>query len=156
MSQPSTNNLAGRNDEAFQEIVQLIAGSRAQAMQAVNTTLIDLYWRVGETICRKIEGAEWGDGAVVELANYIARTQPGLRGFTRANLFRMRQFYQTYRGSKKSHHWCDNCRGLTISSFWAKANGPKSANSIFAWQFGSVGADASWNARSRRCSSGPC
>jgi hypothetical protein len=32
-----------------------------------------------------------------QLAQYIARTQPGVRGFTRANLLRMRQFYETYR-----------------------------------------------------------
>lgn len=28
----------------------------------------------------------------------MALTQPGLRGFTRRNLFRMRQFYEVYRG----------------------------------------------------------
>jgi DUF1016 N-terminal domain len=27
----------------------------------------------------------------------MARTQPGIRGLSRANLFRMRQFYETYR-----------------------------------------------------------
>jgi len=64
----------------------------------VNTTLIDLYWQVGAVISRKIDAAEWGDGVVPELASYLARTQPGLRGFTRANLFRMRQFFETYRG----------------------------------------------------------
>jgi predicted nuclease of restriction endonuclease-like (RecB) superfamily len=62
----------------------------------VNTVLIDLYWKVGEHISRKIAAAEWGDGVVVQLAQYIARTQPGLRGFTRDNLFRMKQFYETY------------------------------------------------------------
>ena len=31
---------------------------------------------------------------------YIARSQPGLRGFTRRNLFRMRQFYEAYRGGE--------------------------------------------------------
>jgi predicted nuclease of restriction endonuclease-like (RecB) superfamily len=35
---------------------------------------------------------------VDQLADYIAQTQPGLRGFTRRNLFRMRQFYETYQG----------------------------------------------------------
>ena len=55
----------------------------------------------GETISRKIEAAEWGDGVVDELAAYIARTQPGLRGFTLSSLFRMRQFYQTYCGEEK-------------------------------------------------------
>lgn len=103
MSQPPPTNLpsSGRDDEAFGEIVRLIEASRGKALQAVNTALIDLYWRVGETISRKIEAAEWGDGVVDELAAYIARTQPGLRGFTRANLFRMRQFYQTYCGEEK-------------------------------------------------------
>ena len=90
-----------REDAAFSEIVQLIAVSREDALQAVNTALIDLYWQVGATISRKIAAAEWGDGVVEELAAYIARTEPGLRGFTRANLFRMRQFYDTYNGDEK-------------------------------------------------------
>jgi predicted nuclease of restriction endonuclease-like (RecB) superfamily len=33
---------------------------------------------------------------VSQLAEHLAQTQPGLRGFTRSNLFRMRQFYETY------------------------------------------------------------
>jgi predicted nuclease of restriction endonuclease-like (RecB) superfamily len=34
---------------------------------------------------------------VDRLAQFIARTEPGLRGFTRRNLFRMKQFYEAYR-----------------------------------------------------------
>lgn len=41
--------------------------------------------------------AEWGDGVIDQLAVFLARTQPGLKGFSRRNLFRMRQFYETYR-----------------------------------------------------------
>jgi predicted nuclease of restriction endonuclease-like (RecB) superfamily len=92
---------AGGDEEVFLDIVQLIVASREKAMHAVNRALIELYWQVGETISRKIETAEWGDGVVEQLADYIAKTQPGLRGFTRANLFRMRQFYQTYQGDEK-------------------------------------------------------
>jgi predicted nuclease of restriction endonuclease-like (RecB) superfamily len=55
----------------------------------------------GEYISRKIENAEWGDGVVEQLAAYLAHTQPGLRGFTRRNLFRMRQFYEIYRLDEK-------------------------------------------------------
>ncbi len=85
-------------EAGFAEIVGLIAAARQRAFQAVNTTLIDLYWQVGEYISRKIEAAEWGDGIVPQLAQYIAQTQPGLRGFTPRNLFRMKQFYESYRG----------------------------------------------------------
>jgi DUF1016 N-terminal domain len=85
----------------FTEIVELIASAKQWAIQAVNTSLIDLYWQVGEIISRKIAAAEWGDGVVSQLADHIAQTQPGLRGFTRPNLFRMRQFYETYKGDSK-------------------------------------------------------
>nr|WP_283093993.1 PDDEXK nuclease domain-containing protein [Pseudomonas sp. MWU12-2345] len=63
--------------------------------------MIELYWQVGAYISHKLEQAEWGDAVVSQLAEHLARTQPGLRGFTRRNLFRMRQFYETYRGDEK-------------------------------------------------------
>ncbi len=88
-------------ETTFAEIVQLIAASQEKAVRAANTVLIDLYFKVGEIISEKIASSEWGDGVVRQLAEYIARTRPGLRGFTRANLFRMRQFYETYRDDEK-------------------------------------------------------
>jgi predicted nuclease of restriction endonuclease-like (RecB) superfamily len=86
---------------SFSEVIKLIESARQKSFHAVNTALIDLYWQIGETISRKIKSSEWGDGVVDQLAIYIANTQPGLRGFTRSNLFRMRQFYETYQGDEK-------------------------------------------------------
>ncbi|MBD9612749.1 DUF1016 domain-containing protein [Pseudomonas sp. PDM02] len=86
-------------DDRFNEVLALIHGARQQAIQTVNTQLIELYWQVGGYISRKLELAEWGDAVISQLAEHLARTQPGLRGFTRPNLFRMRQFYETYRGN---------------------------------------------------------
>jgi predicted nuclease of restriction endonuclease-like (RecB) superfamily len=83
-------------DLQFNEITQLINQSRQKALRAVNTALIDLYWQLGRYISEKIASAEWGEGVVADLAKYLAKTQPGLRGFTRDNLFRMRQFYDVY------------------------------------------------------------
>lgn len=80
----------------FADIAQLITAARQRAVQAVNTSLIELYWQIGQRISQKIAQAEWGDGVVAQLARYLAQTQPGLRGFTRPNLFRMRQFYEAY------------------------------------------------------------
>ena len=85
-------------DSGFAEVRALIQNARRQALQAVNAELVGLYWQVGEYISRKLASAEWGDGVVDTLARYLARTQPGLKGFTRPNLFRMRQFYDTYVG----------------------------------------------------------
>jgi predicted nuclease of restriction endonuclease-like (RecB) superfamily len=88
-------------DDRFNEVLALIQSAKQQAMQAVNTQLIELYWQVGAYISRKLEKAEWGDSVVSQLAEHLAQTQPGLRGFTRSNLFRMRQFYETYHAEEK-------------------------------------------------------
>ncbi|RMS08854.1 hypothetical protein ALP72_03914 [Pseudomonas coronafaciens pv. coronafaciens] len=87
--------------DRFDEVLAMIQGARQQAAQAVNTRLIELYWQVGAYISRKIENAEWGDAVVSQLAAHLATIQPGLRGFTRRNLFRMRQFFEVYRDNEK-------------------------------------------------------
>lgn len=86
---------------SFIEVVDLIQQARQRALQTVNTELIDLYWQVGEYISRKLETAAWGEGVVDQLAGYIARKHPDIRGFTRASLFRMRQFYDLYHRDEK-------------------------------------------------------
>jgi len=99
MSEPTAPHNSA--DERFDEVLALIHSARKQAVQAVNTRLIELYWQVGAYISRKLERAEWGDSVVTQLAEHLALTQPGLRGFTRSNLFRMRQFYEAYRDQEK-------------------------------------------------------
>nr|WP_315473685.1 PDDEXK nuclease domain-containing protein [uncultured Rhodoferax sp.] len=94
MTQP-----AALQQSDFAEISHLISAAQARAVQAVNTTLIELYWQVGQTISQKIAQAQWGDGVVAQLAAHLIQTQPGLRGFTARNLFRMRQFYEAYQGN---------------------------------------------------------
>ena len=98
MSVPSR---APAHESSFREVVNLIQRARQRAFHAVNTELIDLDWRVGEYISRKLETAEWGDGVVDELARYLARQHPEIKGFTRRNLFRMRQFYDIYHLDKE-------------------------------------------------------
>lgn len=90
-----------KSDGAFAEVLSLIEAAKRRAYQAVNTELVTLYWQVGEYISNKLATAEWGDGVVEELARAIARRYPGQRGFTRPNLFRMRQFFETYRDDQK-------------------------------------------------------
>jgi predicted nuclease of restriction endonuclease-like (RecB) superfamily len=88
-------------EAAFAEVVSLIQQARQRAYQAVNTELVGLYWQIGEYIRRKLAAAEWGEGVVDRLAQHLAHAVPGQRGFTRRNLFRMRQFYEAYVGDEK-------------------------------------------------------
>ncbi len=75
----------------------MIQQARSRAYQGVNAILVDLYWRVGAYISHKLETAAWGEGVVPQLAQYLKQHHPDMKGFTRPNLFRMKQFYETYR-----------------------------------------------------------
>ncbi len=88
-------------EESFSEVVELIRSARKRALQAVNTELIDLYWRIGEHLHRKIENDGWGKGTIVRLAAFIAQREPALRGFSPQNLWRMRNFFQAYESDQK-------------------------------------------------------
>ena len=93
---PTPTPTSPTNAPDFDEISRLIESARQRAYQAVNTALIELYWQVGAYLSAKIKAAEWGEGVVDQLAQHLVSTQPGLKGFTRRNLFRMRQFYEAY------------------------------------------------------------
>lgn len=84
------------NDARFDEVVALIDAARGRAYEAVNSELVMLYWQLGSTSVRR---SRVPNGAIEDLAAALARRFPGLRGFARANLFRMRQFYDAYRGN---------------------------------------------------------
>jgi predicted nuclease of restriction endonuclease-like (RecB) superfamily len=88
-------------EASFAEVVGLIEQARHRAYQAVNTELIGLYWQIGEYISGKLAAAEWGEGVVDRLAQHLAHTVPGLRGFSAQNLWRMRQLFDTYRDDPK-------------------------------------------------------
>lgn len=96
-----TDAISPAMETNFAEVAEMIQAARQKVIQTANTQLVELYWQVGAYISRKLEQAEWGDGVVQQLADYLALTQPGLRGFTRRNLFRMRQLYETYRDEEK-------------------------------------------------------
>lgn len=88
-------------DNRFTDIIQLIKQSRTNAIKAVNAELINLYWNIGEYISKKIEQSEWGDSVVTELANFIQTQEPEIKGFSDKNIWRMKQFYETYKDFPK-------------------------------------------------------
>ncbi len=88
-------------DNRFTGIIQLIKQSRTNAIKAVNAELINLYWNIGEYISKKIEQSEWGDSVVTELANFIQTHEPEIKGFSDKNIWRMKQFYETYKDFPK-------------------------------------------------------
>lgn len=88
-------------ENRFTDIIQLIKQSRNNAIRAVNAELINLYWNCGEFISKKIEQSEWGDSVVTELANYLQNNEPEIKGFSDKNIWRMKQFYESYKDFPK-------------------------------------------------------
>lgn len=85
----------------FSEITSLISSAKARAYQAVNKELVSLYWHVGEYVHHKVTSNAWGKSVVKDLAEYIQKSQPNVLGFSAQNIWRMKQFYETYSNNQK-------------------------------------------------------
>lgn len=86
---------------AFSKVLQHIQQARHKIFTQANTTLIDLYWLIGKTISHKVQSEAWGKGVVTELPQYIAQNAPDIKGFSDKNLWRMKQFFETYQSDEK-------------------------------------------------------
>jgi len=108
----------------FVEIAQLIKDARNNALKTVNTELINLYWNVGLYISLKIKNAEWGDKTVSELADYLQKNHSELKGFNRAGLYRMVQFYESYYNNsfvataRQQIQQSDNQQNEIVATVW--------------------------------------
>lgn len=81
----------------FDEIISIIDAARSRALKAVNAELIQMYWDVGEYLSALCSASSFGDKVIDEVAAHIAKANPGVKGFNRRGLYRMKQFYETYR-----------------------------------------------------------
>ena len=89
------------NAKSFSVICTIIETARQTAFQRVNEELIRLYWRIGEYLSVEMKTANYGDGYVQSIADYIAEEYPDIKGFNKRGLYRMKQFYETYEGDEK-------------------------------------------------------
>jgi hypothetical protein len=89
-------NKPGDNLIAFSSIISLIKSAKERITMAVNTEIIDLYWQIGKEVSERTKNGGWGKSVVEELASQIASNLGNLRGFSAQNIWRMKQFYETY------------------------------------------------------------
>jgi predicted nuclease of restriction endonuclease-like (RecB) superfamily len=85
----------------FSEIISLIRQARIDVYKAANTHLINLYWNIGEYISNRTKSEGWGKSTVQELALSIQTQEPCAQGFSDKNLWRMKQFHETYKDYPK-------------------------------------------------------
>lgn len=82
----------------FNEIVSLISETKKKVYRIANTVMIELYWHIGERLSYRVTNSNWGDGVIRQLADYISANTEDSKGYSDKNLWRMKQFYETYRG----------------------------------------------------------
>jgi len=86
-----------KQEPNFSEIVNMIESRKNNAYRKVNEELISLYWDFGKYISEKVVDSNWGDKIIDKLEEFMKREYPTMKGFNRAGIYRMKQFYETYR-----------------------------------------------------------
>jgi predicted nuclease of restriction endonuclease-like (RecB) superfamily len=84
----------------FTEVLTLIKVAQQKVLATANQELIKLYWSIGKYISERLSTSEWGHKTIEQLAVFIQAQEPGIKGFEKRNLERMRQFYETYPDSQ--------------------------------------------------------
>ena len=106
--------------QIVQEIHEIISEARKRTAQVMNSELLNSYWHIGRIICEYEqsipERADYGKQTLKMLSKEL--TKEFGKGFSRANLYNMRLFYQTYEkiqtvSGKLS--WSHYCELLSIS-----------------------------------------
>jgi predicted nuclease of restriction endonuclease-like (RecB) superfamily len=69
-----------------------IRSAQIKAAISVNKALLSLYWDIGELIIKKQTEAKWGDFLIEKLAVDLHGDFPNMKGFSRRNLFYMKQW----------------------------------------------------------------
>src|SRR5262249_33624767 len=80
----------------FEQVRILIRKGQASALQAAYTAQLNVYWQVGAYLHHRLVGAEYGDKVVDHLATWLKEKEPGLKGFDRRVLYRVKDFYETW------------------------------------------------------------
>jgi len=60
-----------------------------------------MYWDIGRYISDKVATEKWGRSVVQEFSQYIQAHFVGIKGFSPQNVWRMKQFYETYANNEK-------------------------------------------------------
>lgn len=91
------------NLETTQEYQQFVIDIKArirqaqyEALKAINTQQLQLYWDLGKMIVEKQQQTQWGKSIVEKIAKELQTEFTGEKGFSARNLWLMKQFYELY------------------------------------------------------------
>ena len=81
------------------ELKSKIHAARTKVALTINSQLLELYWEIGKDITERQNQSSWGSKLIEQVADELKKEFPELKGFSRRNIYAMRQWYNFY--SKK-------------------------------------------------------
>jgi len=78
-------------------VKEQIRTAQHKALTSVNTQMLSLYFKIGETISQQQKEQGWGAKVIRKLALDIKNELPAIKGFSYRNINLMVQFYNEYR-----------------------------------------------------------
>jgi predicted nuclease of restriction endonuclease-like (RecB) superfamily len=91
-----SEHLPSSYPQVLKNIKVRIHEAKVKASLSVNQELIKLYWDVGQLITEKQKQEKWGAKVIEKLGEDLQKEFPGIEGFSRRNVFRMKKFYTSY------------------------------------------------------------
>ncbi len=99
----TSKSLTGVDADFYTDVRSILAQARERAYSAVNSAMVEAYWRIGQRIVeqeqRGKQRAGYGEMLIKELSKQLS-SEFGA-GFSIANLWNFRQFYLTFPSDEK-------------------------------------------------------
>jgi predicted nuclease of restriction endonuclease-like (RecB) superfamily len=83
------------------ELKRQISEARQKAALSINKVLIEIYWQIGSEIVEKERTATWGSSLINRISRDLSNSFPDMKGFSRRNLYAIRQWYLFYSANSK-------------------------------------------------------
>lgn len=92
----TSDNTTNPIETHFEQVHSIIHLHRSRALQVVNNESLLICWNVGQYVSEKLKTSDWGSKVVTQLSEYLRTKDPGLKGYSRRNIYNMVSFFESY------------------------------------------------------------
>lgn len=78
------------------ELKSKIHEAKRKVAFSITSQLLELYWEIGKDICVKQQTSNWGNSLIEQIAAELKLEFPEMKGFSRRNLYAIKQWYSFY------------------------------------------------------------
>lgn len=89
-----------KKEVVLRELKEYVNSSLERMNYVVNAEKVKLYWGIGKFVSDKSKMKVFGDSYIETIANNLSLSFPQIKGFGSSNVYRMKQFYETYKDDK--------------------------------------------------------